>query len=363
MRYFQILREMSRSEAESIWRKHGADPTADLKPAWKNLLRKAHPDAGGNLEDAKLINAAYDVLKNPNSGRGTGASDWRSETDEGGDYNQERPRRQRNWYYNPNQDAETERNKTNSKAKWSWAGYSGGMHNDPTIRTQDYTDVNYIKKRMWELSGESTEEWTIWGFDGNYLRGVTTVYGSPKIFAHMAEAMITWQTKGGNPYACRAVLVEKDEKHRSKPYIDDDEDEHGRTVYVIWADGVFYDKKPIPLTYETFNANPGNDQSFRHRLRKLIDDLQEQGGRSHEQDSMHTPGGSDNESASFETGAYVVHPKYGVGRVVNPEVRKGMIRVIFKDKHGEMKTGNVKASSLQPASRRDRWHFEHGKGE
>ena len=354
MRYAELLWEMSRAEAEAIWRKHGANPDGDLKDTWKKLLRKAHPDAGGNLEDAKLINAAYDVLKNPNAGRGTGSSGWGAEPDDG--YYEERPRRERNWYYNPDDDARRDQQKANSKAKWSWAGYSGGMHSDPTIRTQDYTDVNFIKKRMWELSGESTEEWTIWGFDGDYLRGVTTVYGSPEIFAQMAEAMITWQTKGGNSYPCRAVLVEKSEPHRSKPFRDD-EDEQEHSVLVIWADGVFYDKKPIEMTYETFNRNPGNDQSFRHRLRRLIDELQEQGGRSHEQDSMQTPGGSERESDSFETGAYVVHPKYGVGRIVNPEIRKGMIRATFK-KNGKMQTGNVKADSLRKATKREQAHFD-----
>ena len=351
MRYREILKEMSYAEAQAVWRKHGGDPAGDLKATWKNLLRRSHPDAGGNLEDAKLINAAYDVLKKPQPAASSG---WGSDDD---DYYEERPRRERNWYYDPGSDARQEREKENSNTKWSWAGYSGGMHDNPTIRRQDYTDVNFIKKRMWELSGESTEEWTIWGFDGAYLRGVTTVYGSPKIFAQMAEAMITWQTKGGNPYECRAVLVEKREKHRSKPYLDDD-DEQAHTVYLIWADGVFYDKKPIEMHYETFNANPGNDQSFRHRLRRMIDNLQENEGRTHDQDSMHTPGGSEGGSQTFETGAYVVHPKHGIGRVVNPEVKKDMARVTFK-KRGKMQTGNVKASSLRQATKQEQWQFEH----
>ena len=356
MRYREILREMSRAEAEAIWRKHGADPSADLKSTWKKLLRTSHPDVGGNLDDAKLINAAYDVLKNPQK-TASSSSGWGSDDDDGG-YYEERPRRQRNWYYDPGADARRDQDRENSNTKWAWAGYSGGMQDNPTIRVNNYTDVNFIKKRMWELSGESTEEWTIWGFDGAYLRHVTTVYGSPQIFAQMAEAMITWQTQGANSYECRAVIVEKREPHRSKAYLDDEDDEE-HTVFLIWADGVFYDKKPIPLQYETFNRNPGNDQSFRHRLRKLIDDLQEHGGRAHEQASMHTPGGSEGESATLETGAYVVHPKYGIGRIVHPEIRKGMIRATFK-KNGKMQTGNVKAASLRKASKQERWQFEHG---
>jgi hypothetical protein len=347
---------MSYAEAKAVWLKHGIDPEKiskeDLGKTRNRLMKLAHPDAGGNVEDAKLINAAYDVLKNP---KASSSPAWGS--DDGG-YYEERPRRERNWYYSPGENERHDRDRENSNTKWSWAGYSGGMHDRAEIYRHDYTDVNFIKKRMWELSGESTEEWTIWGFDGSYTRGVTVVYGSPQIFAQMAEAMITWQTQGGNPYECRAVIVERHEKYRSKPFRDDDDDKE-RTVYLIWADGVFYDKKPIPITYTTFNANPGNDRSFNRRLRKLIDDLQEQGGRAHEQDSMHTPGGSEGSAATFETGAYVVHPKYDVGRVVNPEVRKGLIRVTFK-KHGKMQTGNVKASSLRAATKQERWQFEHG---
>lgn len=353
MRYREILKEMSYTEAKAIWQKFGGgDPTtipsSELAGVRRRLIMKAHPDTGGSLKDAQEINAAYDVLKKPGAATAAPASgDWT-----------ERPRsRQRNWHYSPGDNERRDREKEESgDDRWAWAGYSGGMRNSAHIYRQDYTDVNYIKKRMWELSGKSTEEWTIWGFDGAFLRGVTTVYGSPKIFAQMAEAMITWQTKGGNPYSCRAVLVEKEQPYRSKPF--DDEEEHERTAYVIWADGVFYDKKPIPITYDTFNANPGNDRSFNNRLRRLLDELQEQGGRAHEQPSMGMHGET-HDADTFETGSYVVHPKHGIGRVINPEIRKGMARVAFKKK-GETKTGTVKASSLRKANEREVWQFKHG---
>lgn len=324
MRYREILKEMSYAEAKTIWMQHGGGdpatiPKSELGGVWKRLIRKAHPDAGGSLEDAQLINAAYDVLKKPQGS--APPSGWND------------PRRR-------SRDEEDEGDTT-----WAMAGYSGGMRNSTRIYRQDYTDVNYIKKRMWELSGKSTEEWTIWGFDGAFLRGVTTVYGSPKIFAQMAEAMITWQTKGANSYPCRAVLVEKRGGER--------------TAYVIWADGVFYDKDPIPVEYDSFNANPGNDTSFNNRLRRLLDKLQEQGGREHDQPSMDDIHGDIRNADSFETGSYVVHPKHGVGRVLNPEIRKGMARVAFK-KNGEIKTGTVRASSLRKANERETWQFKHG---
>ncbi len=143
-------------------------------------------------------------------------------------------------------------------AAWAQAGHSGGMPNQSSIYRNDYTDVNFIKKRMWELSKHSKKAWTIWGFDGAFLRGVTTVYGSPDIFPEMAKAMVMWQTKGANSYPCRAVLV-----HRKRhPFL------------LIWADG--HDlPSPIEVEHDSFNDNPGNDPHFGSRLRAMLDKMQE----------------------------------------------------------------------------------------
>ena len=36
-----------------------------IKDAWKNKIKKHHPDIGGDEEEAKKINIAYNVLSNP----------------------------------------------------------------------------------------------------------------------------------------------------------------------------------------------------------------------------------------------------------------------------------------------------------
>lgn len=312
MRYHEILMEMSRAEAAAIWRRNGEDPEAapdELKKAHRKMVKQLHPDrSGGNLEKMQQVNAAYDVLK------------------KGGDY--ETPRR-------PPQ------RKPEEDAPWAHAGWSGGMPNSSSIYRQDYRDMNYIKKRMWELSGHSNVQWIIQGFDGYFMRHSLTVYGSPKIFAQMAEAMITWQTKGGNPYDCRAVLTQKRRGDRNQ-------------WLIIWADGVFYDKDPIPFESEYNNQRLGDE------LRRVLDDLKENGGRVHEQSEMDTKGATNEKDANFDVGDFVWHPKYGPGVVINPQVKSGMARVTFK-KNGETKTGNVKLSSLRKATTQEQWQFEHGK--
>lgn len=247
MKYHEILREMSWDEAASIYRGLGVDPELplpDLKAATRELWKRNHPDVGGNPETMKKINAAFDVLKEP-----------RRESPRSGS---------RDSYRRPEQTPDE---------VWAHAGYSGGMQNSSHIYRNDYTDVNYIKKRMWELSGHSNVEWMITGFDGAFTRASTTVYGSPKIFAQMAEALVIWQIKGGNSYRCRAVFVQKRRGDNSQ-------------VLIIWADGISYAADPIPLDYDSFNKNPSNDRQFDRHLRELIDALYENGGRTHHQPGM-----------------------------------------------------------------------------
>ena len=62
-----MARGMSRAEARAIWLKHAVDPDrippSQLVMTRNALIKRTHPDVGGNLEETKLINAAYDVLR------------------------------------------------------------------------------------------------------------------------------------------------------------------------------------------------------------------------------------------------------------------------------------------------------------
>lgn len=232
------LREvMTRDEAMRILRvTDEVDPT-ELKAIWKRRMQSVHPDAGGNDREAALVNAAYDLLKVPQAAPYGGGRDW----------------------------TDPPKPPPSKTPPWAMAGYAGGMYPSSDIRANDYTDVNYFKKQMWELSGESNHPYTIWAFDGNYFRGVITVFGSPDLFATMARAMYKYNSQGFNRYATQAIFV------------DDDADRDSRVILLIWSDGVSYADNPIEFTYEAFNRNPGNDPSFMRRLPTMLAKLKETG--------------------------------------------------------------------------------------
>jgi hypothetical protein len=236
-----LLENLTPSQAKALLVHYGVPEDAfhddsALKSAWKKVRIKNHPDRGGNLEVAKQINAAYDVLK---ASLGSG---YRS--------------------YGP---ASADHDEPEDQYPiWAQAGYSGGMRETGTIHRQNYTDMNFIKKKMWELSGKSKTAWTLWGFDGTFFRNTLTVYGSPQIFAEMGRALKEWQTKGGNPYQCRAVLANR----KQAPH----------EMYVIWVEGCNFNHMPVEsfpvLTTDSANMNPGNDQNFARRLPALLDTIQ-----------------------------------------------------------------------------------------
>lgn len=222
------LIEMTVDQAVKIFVTHGEDVRgADakrVKSARNALVRKFQNDLRtGGESDLKLINAAYDVLKN-------GVPVDRP-------YRSSRP------------DADADRSYYRSKPA-----------DEPS--RQDYTDVRYLKQHIAELaraSGGKVREWTIWGFDGHFFRGAVTVWGCPEVFKDMAEAMYKWQTGGGNPYPCRAVFVTKNDTPDK--------------TWLIYADDQMYDLDSPVFEFDSPNMNPGNDQSFVRKLPELLDNL------------------------------------------------------------------------------------------
>lgn len=235
-----LTEALSPKEATQIFKYHGAtaadfsNPTT-LKAARKRLMMQNHPDKAGTagLEAAKEINAAYDILKV--SGLKT------NQTRDAGAY----------WYDTTSGKSRPYTDERDADEDTSWDTDSRGSHH-----ISGKNDINYFKKRMWELCGKSRENrYTIWNFDGYFFRGCVTVFGSPKIFPEMAKGMREWDSSCNS----RAVFV----THNSSS-----------DLYLIWSDGQDHNP-PIPFEHDSFNRNPGNDQRFMRKLPEMLDKIRD----------------------------------------------------------------------------------------
>ena len=233
---------MTVTQALAIFSRFGIDVAgmapAQLRKARNKLLMAYHPDHGGAAEDLTAVNDAYDFLKN----HGTAPS-------------QRKPiGRLDQFHQNYSRDSHA----LGKMPAWALAGYSGGSLPNTAIYKNDFSDANFFKKAMWELSGKSTTAYTIWGFDGHIFSSSIMVFGTPRIFDTMADAMVTWQSNSENPHSIRAVLV--------SPF-------QGQGLYLIYADGIYYGDQPIQMEHQSSNANPNNDQEFIRMLPDILDRL------------------------------------------------------------------------------------------
>jgi hypothetical protein len=90
--------------------------------------------------------------------------------------------------------------KRDGVAIWAWAGADAKPASD-RIERADYSDRNFVKRRMWELSGRRTDEWTIWPFTGHGFLEPLTVYATSDQFAEMVHAAQHFARVGGTPPA------------------------------------------------------------------------------------------------------------------------------------------------------------------
>jgi hypothetical protein len=219
----RLLEQMTNAQAREIMLRYGAN-SSDLLPnrlrnTWVRLAQQYHPDrTGGDSDALALINAAHDVLKNAKpivvGMHASPATPPVWQTDSRSAYN-------------------------------SWS-------------REDYNDANWFKKRMWELSQHSTHRWTIYAFDGRFFRSSITVFGNSKIFDHMAQAMVRFNSHGGNPYHTEAVFVQ--------------DKDHPDVIILVWNNGRLV-KPPVPLEHESPNANPSNDVRFMQQLPQTLEEI------------------------------------------------------------------------------------------
>lgn len=143
-----LLEKMSPSDAIMVFKKFGVpDPLSlsklELKDTWRELSKKHHPDTGGNDENMRAINSAYDILKNMGQKKAT--------------------------------------------SNWDWSGDAG---------SDNPRDINYVKRKAWDISGNPTpskeNEYHIWNWDGQYFRGSFTVFAIPAKLYEISKMMTDW---------------------------------------------------------------------------------------------------------------------------------------------------------------------------
>lgn len=67
----------------------------------------------------------------------------------------------------------------------------------------------------------------------------------------MAIAMIDFQTKSDITLSCRAAFARPESSH---------------DLYLIYADGKYYDQTPIKLGFDSVGSSPRNESEFMQKL-------------------------------------------------------------------------------------------------
>jgi hypothetical protein len=216
---------------------YGGMTQTELRRHWRALIKQFHPDRPenrGRAADAGAINAAYDTLRQSMIAHEEAVIEAAANAP-GNIWKHDRASIAPPW--------QPDKNARNN-----------------VIQVGSYRDVNYLKKRIWELSKGSEEIYTINAFGRTHFEGRTRVYGSQDVFDEMAKAMLIWNANGSNVELTRAVLVSSHQDH---------------TIYLIYADGKSLAHNPIPLPYDRQAGSPEEDDDFEAKLPLILDKIRD----------------------------------------------------------------------------------------
>lgn len=228
--------KMTPQQALGLLQKHLPGVTTDsfsreqIGKYRRDLAKKYHPDTGYVGDDLALLNTALDILeKSPEDS-----------------------------VYEESPGYTSYRKQDSSKVPvWAWAGYSGGYPPQASIYTEDYSDINFIKKKSWEISGAKstptkTDEYNFMNFDGRYGRGSFTVYANEDTLQTVAGWLVKW-----------------DSFNRSKAVVVGHQDFDRYMVFPVVNGQVL--RSIGFIESDSFNRNPFNDQQFHRHLNQMLE--------------------------------------------------------------------------------------------
>lgn len=219
---------MTPRDAEQVFADHGLDASRLDAEALRDALRQAARDAHTHgSQGAARLNAAYAALD-----RQARATPPRPAGPPFG------PRPQ---FDDPKRDG---------FAVWAWAGADGPPASD-RIERADNSDRNFVKRRMWELCGRRTDEWTIWPFNGHGFLAPLTVYATSDQFPDMVHAAQDFARVGDTPPVAVGVA---------------------RSIggFAFWLIGIGATPLPKPERHPLTHDDPRQDLALLRRLKARV---------------------------------------------------------------------------------------------
>ncbi len=200
--------EMSLSNAYDLLRSGGVNTVNLDDEAMRRGLR------GKNADDAQTMKAAYDFIK---------------------------------------ANAPEEPKKRDARMKWEPVSQNRGGTAPPwaeglsdwTIRKEDLTDANFVRKMIWEISGRPTKNpVSLWVWDGERFGQHLVVLGKASKFKEMAKAMVALSRNNA-----KAVFMNG----------------NSNKMFLLYLDGRYLDQ-PKVFEKKSTGRNPNNDWDFVARL-------------------------------------------------------------------------------------------------
>ncbi len=142
-----------------------------------------------------------------------------------------------------------------------WQTDKRSFFND--IYRNDFTDLNFALKSIYEHASVPRLKVSLHGFDGYYGRSIFTAFSSLDDLGYAAEVFEAW----GDPYFKKDGVFEAVIGVVGGP---------GSDVRVLRIRGEDVSGLGLTLDHDSFNLNPFNDTSFADRLRALV--LKHRGG-------------------------------------------------------------------------------------